>query len=55
MNTVKIPMSPEQLAGLEALGEMLRQLSPLEMAYFCGVIHGRTAKNAEPRDSKEDA
>lgn len=53
MDTVKISMSPDQLAGLEALGEMLKQLSPLEMAYFCGVIHGRTAGNAEPRDSEE--
>lgn len=53
MDTVKIPMSPDQLAGLEALGEMLKQLSPLEMAYFCGVIHGRTAVHSKQTEQKE--
>lgn len=33
-------LSKDAIAGLEALGRLLKQLPPTEMGYLCGLIHG---------------
>ncbi len=45
MDTIKL--SPDALAGLEELGRMLKQLPPLEMAYYCGMIRGAAEGHKE--------
>ena len=50
MDTIKL--SPDALAGLEELGRMLKQLPPLEMAYYCGMIRGAAEREKEPAEKK---
>lgn len=40
---MNIKLSPEATAGLEALGRMLNQLKDIDLAFYCGEIHGRAA------------
>lgn len=40
-----IKLSPDAIAALEALGQLWRQMSPMEQVYACGEVHGRLAAN----------
>lgn len=53
MDTIKL--SPDALSGLEELGRMLKQLPPLEMAYYCGMIRGAADAHSKQEDRKEGA
>lgn len=49
-----ITLSQEAIEGLEALGRMLKQLTPLELAYHCGEIHGRADRQREAAAAEQD-
>ena len=45
--------SKDAIAGLEALGRLLKQLPPTEMGYLCGLIHGMAeGRKAEAASGK---
>lgn len=50
---MNIKLSPEATAGLEALGRMLNQLKDIDLAFYCGEIHGRS--NAQEKDNTKSA
>ena len=39
MDTIKL--SPDAIAAFEAIGQIWRQLSPMEQGYVCGKVNGR--------------
>ena len=43
MDTTKL--SPDAIAALEALGQLWKQMSPVEQGYVCGEVHGRLEAN----------
>lgn len=49
-----ITLSREAIEGLEALGRMLKQLTPLELAYHCGEIHGRAERQRKETSAEQD-
>lgn len=44
---MNIKLSTEATAGLEALGRMLNQLKDIDLAFYCGEIHGRASSQAD--------
>lgn len=50
-----IKLSPEAIAALEALGQLWRQMSPVEQGYACGEVHGRLAAHSKQENQKEGA
>lgn len=53
MDTIKL--SPDAIAALEALGQLWRQMSPVEQGYVCGEVHGRLEAHKTQRERKEGA
>ena len=53
MDTIKL--SPDAIAALEALGQLWRQMSPVDQGYVCGEVHGRLKANKAQAEQKEGA
>jgi len=50
-----IKLSPDAIAALEALGQLWRQMSPMEQGYVCGEVHGRLKAHKSQSEQKEGA
>lgn len=50
-----IKLSPDAIAALEALGQLWRQMSPMEQGYACGEVHGRLEVHSKQTEQKEEA
>lgn len=55
MDTIKLSPDALEGLGLEELGRMLKQLPPLEMAYYCGMIRGAADVHNKQAEQKEGA